>query len=363
MKKNNRIELLISLLLCASMVFMTACSGKISVPDEYKYDDLSVYIKLGEYKGIEYEKASTKVSDDELQAEIDSQLSDTKESKKVTKGKAKSDSVVNIDYAGTMDGVAFDGGTAEGYDLDLANSNFISGFAEAIVGHSVGENFDINVTFPEDYGNSELAGKPAVFNITINYISEQIVPELTDKWVKSNTDFSNVKEYKASLTEELEKNKKSDADANDRAAVFDKIVKASEIVEYPEKEYNNRYNSLVDQYKNYAEANSLEFEDYIDQLMGITIEQFESTAKSSAQQAVTQELILNEIARREGIEISDSDYQDFLMQVLTDSGYTEDTFESANGMTIVEYAQSKNLYTSLLYNRVMDKVMGYSKAK
>ena len=272
----------LAIVMAISMLLFAGCKdNKLTVPDEYNYDDLSKYIKLADYKNVEYDEV--KVSDE-----------------KITSGVATEDCIANIDYVGSVDGKEFDGGAAEGYDLDLDNSNFISGFAEAIVGHSVGENFDINVTFPEDYQSEDLAGKDAVFNITLNYLK------------------------KGAQSEE-------EAQSANQTAVSKQIVKNSKIVKYPETELKARTESLG--------------------------------SEDQAKEQVKNELVLHAIAQKEGLSLSESDYNKFGEDLLSNAGISEDQFESSYGMSFAEYANQNNLYASFLYQKVMEKVMEYSVAK
>ena len=271
----------LAIIMASSMLLLTGCKEKLTIPDEYNYDDFSEYVKLADYKGIEYNEV--KASD-----------------KKITSGVATKDCIANIDYEGSVNGKKFDGGAAEGYDLDLDNSNFISGFAEAIVGHSVGTNFDINVTFPEDYQSADLAGKDAVFNITLNYIKKGPQSE-------------------------------AEADAANQEAVFKEIIKNSDVVKYPEAELKSRTESLG--------------------------------SKDQAKEQVKKELILYAIAKAEGMSLSDSDYNKYGEDLLSSAGVSEDQFESSYGMSFVEFASQNNLYFTFLNQKVIEKVMEYSVAK
>ena len=203
MRTKNRFYTLLIALLAA--VTMAACSGgsTASFLSGYDYDDLTQFIKLGEYKGIEYKKTEP-VSDDDVKARIDEDLTQNAEETKIESGTVTENSIVNIDYVGSIDGVEFEGGTAQGAELDIANSNYIKGFAEGIVGHDVGETFDLHVTFPEDYGEEELNGRDAVFKTTINYMIEKKPAEYTDEWVKKNTEYKDKASYEAAVRKELE---------------------------------------------------------------------------------------------------------------------------------------------------------------
>ena len=328
MKKNTFCKYLISIVLSLCMILMTACGNGVSIPDEYNYDDFSEYIKLANYKGVEYTPAKAAVSQDEIDKYIENQLKQSAtESKKITSGVAKKDSVANINYVGSIDGVEFEGGAGENYDLDLANSTFIAGFAEEIIGHSVGETFDVNVTFPEDYGSADLAGKPAVFVTTINYLTEKVTPEYNLDYVKNNTEYDSIEDYENSIKDQLMKQKESQVEQENKETVFNKIVKASKVVKYPDKEYNARIESLSDE--------------------------------KQAKQKVKEELILHAIAQAEGLKFTDSDYQEYVDGLLTNAGISAEDFESQAGMPIADYAEQNGLFDSFLFGEVMNKVMSY----
>ena len=183
--KKRVIAVLTAVLMTASLA---GCgSGKLS----------NDYVTVNKYKGLEVtEVAKKEVSDDSVEQEVQSRLEAAATEQDVTDRAAQSGDWVNIDYTGTLDGVAFDGGTATGYDLELASGSFIGasgdyqGFEDQIVGHNTGEEFDITVQFPENYQSSDLAGKPANFHIVLNKIYQKVTPELTDVWVANNSEIS-----------------------------------------------------------------------------------------------------------------------------------------------------------------------------
>ena len=359
--KRGRFGLLISMMIVPIIAF-AGCSSAVGIPDEYAYDDLTEYIRLGEYKGLKYDKADINVSGEEIRAHIEQDVEASATTTKVTSGTVEKDSIVNIDYSGSVDGKKFEGGTAENQELDIANSNYIKGFAEGIVGHEVGETFDLHVTFPEDYGNEKLNGKDAVFETTVNYILEESVPEYDDEWITANTDYKTAAEYEESVRKELETGKKADAQNSERLAVFNQIIDGSEVISYPAAEYNARYNKLVDSYRSYAAAAGLDWTSYLENEMDMSEEEFEKTAKENAEQTVEAELILNQIARLENIKLTDDDYEAYLLKLLEQSGYTEKSFEKEKNQTVQEYAAENNIYANYLYKKVMDKVMEYSVA-
>ena len=354
---------IISTLLIAlmSVLTLTACGGGLHIPDEYKYDDLTEYIDLCEYKGIGYEKTDVNVTEEEIQEEIDNALTAAASTEKKESGTVTEDCTANIDYVGSMNGKEFEGGADQGYDLDIDNSSFIDGFAEAIVGHKVGTTFDINVKFPDDYGSADLAGKPAVFKITVNYITVEKKPEYNDEFVKNNTDYDSMQAYEKSINDRLMSDKQLEADKDDMSSVFDKIMKKSKVIKYPDKEFDAKRAKLADAYKEAADKAGADVETYVSQNLGMTVDEFNEKMDEVVKESVKYELILNQIARLEGMKFTDDDYSDYIYKLLEDSGLTDETFKAQSGMTIEEYAVKNDLFTSMLYQKVMEKIMEYSK--
>ncbi|MBR2674812.1 MAG: trigger factor [Mogibacterium sp.] len=361
---NKRAYRLAEALLIAVMgIMLTACGTKAQIPNEYNYGDFSEYIKLADYKGIEYTKITGDVSEEEVRDYIDGRLSASDETEQINEGKVEADSIVNIDYVGSIDGVEFEGGTAQGADLDIANSGYIPGFAEGIIGHEVGETFDLHVTFPDDYGKEELQGKPAVFKTTINYLVIKKKAEFNDEWVKNNSDYSTTAEYEDFARKQIAEDKLSQAESNEKNEVFGKIVEASEVVKYPEKELASRTEQVKKIYMEYAKSSGMELDEFISSQMGMDTEQFNSMADESAKNTVKSELILHAIKNAESVETKQGGYEAFLSEMLENAGFTEESFKEQNGKTIAEYANENGMYTSYLYNEVMNKVMEYSVGK
>ena len=342
-------------------LMLAACSGSSSPSflSEYDYDDLTQFIKLGEYKGLEYEKTAA-VTDEDVQAKIAENVAQTSESVQIDSGTVAEDSIVNIDYVGSIDGVEFEGGTAQGAELDIANSNYIAGFAEGIVGHQVGETFDLHVTFPEDYGKEELNGKDAVFKTTINFMVEKKPSEYTDEWVNERG-YDDKASYEESVRKELEEEREASAESSERSQVFGKITDSSEVTEYPEKELQTSHDRIAKSYEKAAQSSGVTLEEYISG-MGLDTDSFNKTVDEDAEKSVKTELILRGIAKEEGIEFSESDYKEYILDMLAQTGYTEKDFKEAQGMDIMQYAEENNFYILYMYDRVMTKVMEYSKA-
>ena len=177
--------------ICALSLFLTGCSGEIS----------NDYVTITKYKDVEIDKVDADaVSDNDVEAQINSVLQSKSTTTEVTDRAAQTGDTVTIDYEGKKDGVAFDGGTATDAQLTLGSGQFIDGFEDGVVGHNIGDTFDLDLTFPENYGNEDLAGQAVVFTVTLKGISQTDVPELTDEFVQSVSDTSKtVEEYKKEI--------------------------------------------------------------------------------------------------------------------------------------------------------------------
>ena len=332
-------------------------------PKDQPYDyDLSEYVKVGDYKGLDYSIAEVSVTDDEVDTEIDSRLQSAATTETVTEGKVEDGDSINIAFAGTIDGEEFEGGSSESYDITVGTTQMIDGFVEGLIGHEIGDNVILNLKFPDDYSNEDVAGKDVVFDVTINYKSVKVVPELDEDFVKENSDVDTVEEYKEAVKEELLAQKESQADLDAKEALWNEIVASSEVISYPEEELeaaNAAADEIEKQYKSQAESYGMEWEDFLESYMGSSQEDFEESKKQYAEETVLQEMVMYYIAREEGIEVTDKEYKEYLADSLETYGFTEDTFKQSYGQTIEEYADDNQWRTAMLLEKVLDKVMEY----
>ena len=233
----------------------------------------------------------------------------------ITDRPVKSGDTANIDFVGKIGGEAFEGGSAEGYPLEIGSGAFIPGFEDSIIGHSIGETFDWNGSFPEDYGNADYAGKDVVFTITVNSISQSIVPELTDEFVKSVSEKSkNVKEYKAEVKKQLEKEGKENYENQLNSQVIQKVLENSEVPEYPEDEVEKMCVETIEQHKTIATYLNMEYEDYLQQ-NGFSIEEFEKRVENDAKESIKQTMAIKAIAEKEKIKMTDEIYEERLKEM------------------------------------------------
>ena len=209
-----------------------------------------------------------------------------------------------INFVGTKDGEAFDGGTANNYDLVIGSGTMIPGFEEGIVGMKKGETKDVTVTFPESYRNKDLAGQEAVFQITVQ--SFKRAPELTDEWVTANTDSSNVNEYKASVRTQLEQDAQDQAENSLRSTAWTTIFTNSEVLEYPEKDMDEAAKNFKSIAESYAKQADMELDEFIES-QGIAQEDFDAQCQQYAQAKVKQDLIIQGIMDAEGMTFDDEE--------------------------------------------------------
>ncbi|MBO5448132.1 MAG: trigger factor [Ruminococcus sp.] len=259
-------------------------------------------VEVKDYKGIEVEKAVNAVTDEDIQKKIDQLREKNVRIITVDDRAAETGDDVVIDFEGFKDGVAFDGGKAEDFDLALGSGQFIPGFEEQIVGHSAGEEFDINVTFPEEYQVKELAGAPAVFKIRLKSISKKELPELDDDMVKDSTDFETVDEYKADVKAKLEESAEKAADAKVETELFDKIIE-NMTAEIPQVMYDNRVNEMVSELEQRLAPQGISLDLYM-QYTGQTIDTVKKAYAEQAQKQVKLRLALEKIVELEGIEVT-----------------------------------------------------------
>ena len=264
-------------------------------------------VELKAYKGIKAEKEKVTVKKAEIKAEVDKALE--KDAKLVAvEGKAaKKGDIATIDFEGFLDGVAFEGGKGEGYDLELGSGNFIPGFEDQVIGHKADEEFDIDVTFPEDYGAEDLAGKAVVFKIKLHKIMKKELPKYDDEFVKDVSEFDTIADYEKSLEEEIKARKEAAADREFENKVMDTLVD-NVVAEIPavmiEKEVDNQINEF--EYRLRSQGMSM---DMYMQYLGMDVAALRDSYKEGAEKQVKLRLALEKITELEKIEISDEDVE------------------------------------------------------
>lgn len=260
-------------------------------------------IELGEYKGIEVEKAAAEVTDEDVENELkkvqeqNSRLL-TVEDRPVADG----DQTV-VDFTGYIDGKTFDGGQGTDYPLTIGSHSFIDTFEEQLIGKNIGEECEVNVTFPAEYHSAELAGKPAMFKVTVKEIKVKELPELNDEFAGEVSEFDTLAEYKEDIKAKLLEKKQKDAATENENRVVEKVVAAAKM-EIPDPMVQDQVRSMVNDYARRMQSQGLSLEQYM-QYTGLTIEQLEDQMRPQALRRIQTRLVLEAVVKAENIEVSE----------------------------------------------------------
>lgn len=264
-------------------------------------------VTLGQYKGLEVEKINVEVTDEEVAAELVKEQEKNAREINIEDRAVVDGDIVNIDYAGTQDGVAFDGGTAEGQTLVIGSHSFIEGFEEQIIGHNVGDEFDINVTFPEQYHAPELAGKPAVFAIKLNAIKAKELPVIDDDFAQDVSEFDTLDEMKADIKAKLLEKAEKAAQTDKENAVMDKVIENAEM-DIPQAMIDSEAEYMLNDYAQRLQYQGLSLEQYF-QFTGMTQEKMIEELLPQAKKAIQTRLVLEEIVKAENLEATEEDLE------------------------------------------------------
>lgn len=256
-------------------------------------------VELGQYLGVEAVKPDYPVSDDDVEKELKRVQERNSRLIPVEDRPVEDGDTVNIDYKGFLNDEPFEGGEASSYDLKIGSKTFIPGFEEQLIGHETGEKFDIDVTFPDDYGNEDLKGQKVIFNVTINAIKVRELPELDDEFAKDVSEFDTLEEYRADQLKKLQENAQKRADGEFEENVIQAVV-GNATVDIPEVMVEQEVNRMVEEQKNQMRYQGIELEQYLG-YMGQTIETFREQLKETAQNRVKSRLVLEAIAAKEEI--------------------------------------------------------------
>lgn len=263
-------------------------------------------VKLGDYKGLEIEKQDSELTDQDLQDEIDHSLGHLADMVVKEDGAVEEGDTVNIDFDGYVDGEQFEGGQADGYDLEIGSGSFIPGFEDQLVGVKTGEEKDVVVTFPEEYHAEELAGKEATFKTKVNEIKYKEVPELTDEIANElDSDANSVDEYKENLRKRLSEQKAQDAENVEKEEVINKATENTTI-DIPQAMIDTELDRMVQEFGQRIQQQGLDLQTYF-QISGQDESQLREQMKDDAEQRVKTNLTLSAIADEENIEVTDED--------------------------------------------------------
>jgi len=312
--------------------------------------DVDNNVTLGEYMNLEAVKNTRTVSDEEVENYIQYMLSMSTELAEVTtRDVVENGDVANIDYVGKKDGVAFDGGTAQGYDLAIGSGSFIPGFEEGLVGVKKGETVDLNLTFPENYQAADLAGAEVVFTVTVNGIYEEVVPEFTDEFVANLAieGVATVEEYRAYAKKMMQESADETAKQDVQAQIMSMVTADSQVEEIPQ--------ALIEKFKKISLENvtyqammyGMDMESFVTAYYGVDAATFEEQMTSAAEESAKQAMVCIKIAKDENIEITEEE-----MNSVIEANYVSYGYESADAFkSTVDIEEYKD---NLLLNKVVD---------
>ena len=326
---------------------------------EYNYD-LSKYVKVGNYKGLEYTSQKASVTDEEVDVEIQRRLQKAAKTENSKTGKVENGDTINISFVGKIDGKEFEGGSSESTDITVGTTQMIDGFVEGLIGKNVGDSVTLNLKFPDDYGKTDLQGKAVEFKVTINSKKKISVPKLNASFVKKNSKYKTVKEYKEGVKKELLNQKQKSIDSTVKQELWSRIINKSKAKKYPEKELNeamSQANKLEESYKVQAQNYGMEWETYLKTVMRTDKKGFEKLKQEYAKNIVFNRMVMYSIARSENISLSNREYKKEILKILEDNGYDEESFKKAFGKDIETYADEQNWRQKILFDKVLDKVM------
>ena len=302
-------------------------------------------VKISSYKGIKIKEYAYNVNDEEIDAEVNRVLDRNARKVAVEDRAAINGDIVNIDFVGTVDGVKFEGGEAEGFDLTLGSGQFIPGFEDQVIGMNIGEAKDVNVTFPENYQAEALKGKAAVFAVKLNGIQAKELPELTDEFIKEATGSETVEAYKAKARERLQK--QADKRANDATenSILEAIAANTE-AEIPFAMIDREIDGLVQKFEYQLMYQGLKLQDYLD-FLKITLADFKKNYEEQAKKNVLHQLIISQIIKEENIEATEEEVNAKVAEQAASVGKETEEYKKNMDPRQFDYISSDIIITKL----------------
>ncbi len=306
-------------------------------------------LTITKYKGVEVAQVEKpeEVTDEMVEEQIQSNLETFADTKEITDRAVEDGDNINVDFVGKVDGEEFDGGAAEDYSITVGAGGFIDGFVESMVGHNVGDTYDWNGAFPEDYSNTELAGKDVTFTITINSILESVIPELNDEFVAKVSEKSKtVDEYRKEVKEALVKEREDSYTDQLGTAVWKEVLANTTVEKYEQDDIDELLDPVIKEYKEAAKDQGIEYAELLEQ-MGTTEEEFKKTLDEQAKESLKQDMVIEAIAEKEKIEVTEKNYEEQL-KILADTYGYEDVD------ALKEVVKEEDLKRVVRYNLVRD---------
>ena len=329
-------------------------------PDGFDYTaiNLADYIKLGKYKGVTVTlTTSSEITAADVEKYIEDVRTQHSRTVEITDRGAKNGDELVIDYKGTLDGVAFEGGTATGTTLTLGAGGWIDGFEDGMVGMKAGETKTIDATFPDPYKNNpDLAGKTVQFEITVHSVSETVIPEYNDAFVRDNFDFATMAEYEASVRKTLAEERQDEIAAEKQSATLAVAVDNAEVLKYPEGVVEDYMAQQIDYVRYYAAQYGMSYADFVSAATGEDVETYEAAVRTGAEQSVKEELVIWAIAEAENFTISDERRASELASLLSYYNY-DDLASMCEAYGFTEEYMNRTMTYSIYYVDALDMLV------
>ena len=316
--------------------------------------------ELGKYKGIEIPKIEYTVSDEDINHELGHMQEHNSRLISIEDRPVEKGDIAVIDFEGFVDGVAFEGGKGENHSLEIGSHTFIDTFEDQLVGKNVGDEVDVNVTFPEQYQAADLAGKPATFKVKINEIKAKELPELDDEFAKDVSEFDTLAEYKESLKKDLEKKKQDEAKRTKEDEAIQKIIDKSKM-EIPEAMIDTQCETMIEEFAQRIAQSGLSMDQYL-QFSGLTVDGLKEQVRPEALTRIQSSLVLEQIAKEENIEVSDADVDAEIEKMAKNYGMEADKLKEYMGEGEKE-SMKRELAITKAVELIMDNIKERAKAK
>lgn len=317
-------------------------------------------VTLGKYMGVTVTKIDTSVTEDEVEAELENQRNTNARTVTVTDRPVKEGDTAVIDFEGFVDGVAFAGGKGENHPLEIGSHSFIDTFEDQLVGKNVGDELDVNVTFPEQYQVADLAGKPAVFKVKINEIKAKELPELNDEFAQDVAGVDTLAEYKEELKKNLTEKKENEAKKTKEDEAIQKIIDKSKM-DLPKAMIDTQCETMVNEFAQRIAQSGLSMDQYL-QFSGMTVDQLKEQVRPEAETRIKSSLVLEQIAKEENIEVSDEDINAEIEKMAKAYGMEADKLKEYMGDSEKE-SMKRDLAITKAVDLIMENVKERAKAK
>ena len=355
-------SILLIFVLCLGLAAMTGCGGSEELKSPYADVNLSEYITLPDYSTFTVDKVvKTEFTDAEVDAEIEAILESYATEETVKEGTVAEGDYLVIDFAGTLeDGTTDDGMTAAEYTLGpIGNAGFIDGFEEGLIGVAIGETVSLDLQFPDPYSvNPDYSGMGVTFEVTVKSKKVEVIPELNDDFVKENSDKKNVEEYRAYVKEQMELEDEESQLYDLKNELYARIVDETELLQYPEGAVDEQVELLKTDYESMASTYGYEdWDEFRDAYFMMDQTEFDEQLRLYAESLVKSELVIYAVAEKEGITLTEEEYEDELLEMLQLAGFADDKeFETYAGITIREYADQYKMDRDIILTKWLDAV-------